>query len=175
MQLKPGQAPPPPAEPLPDPVIDPVVPEVDTDSSEFIENVDEREKAFKAQVKWLVTEVTRYVSLVALFLQVCLQAEDMSYLKRPAKQAEVLVLVATPSQKVVSWATPKLEPLFKTEQGRTLLSSILSTSSRMYSVLHFHSFDSTDDPFVAIAPPLPKPAAAATPDTAAAVVAPKAE
>jgi len=97
----------------PDPIEDPVLPEVDTESSQPIEEPQAREKAFKEQVAAILHE-----------------AQDISLLKRPAKGAEVLVLIATPAQKVFSWATARLEPLIKTEQGRSLISSILQTASQ---------------------------------------------
>ncbi len=94
-----------------------------------------------------------------------MQAEDLSLEKRPAKNAEVLVLIATPAQKVISWATARLEPLIKTEQGRTLLSSILSTASRTCFCFLTHNICMTKRIYVAIAPPVaapkqPAPAAA---------------
>jgi hypothetical protein len=90
LQLKPGQVPPPPPEPVPDPVVDPVFPEVDTDSSEFIENVDEREKAFKDQVKWIVKEVrklrqsiTQFLTLSITFRQrICRTINDLRRMPR---------------------------------------------------------------------------------------------
>lgn len=89
-----------------------MAPEVDTESAELIADLDERIQYFKQQVPVLLRE-----------------AEDISLIKRPSKGCEVSVLVATPSQKVVTWATPKLEPLFKTEQGQAYLRSILVTST----------------------------------------------
>jgi len=95
----------------PEPV-DPEFPEIDTDNTEFVTDVDKRELAFKEQTKLILAE-----------------AEAISVLRRPQKKTEVLVLIATPAQKVVSWATPKLEPLIRTEHGQALLSSLLATNS----------------------------------------------
>jgi len=92
-----------------------VVP-VDTDSSQFIIDVTTREKVFKEQV--------------ALIMREC---QDISVIKKPQRKAEVLFLVSVrtgaPSGKIISWATPKLEPLIKTEQGKKLIEAILFTSA----------------------------------------------
>ena len=89
-----------------------MAPELDTEESELIPDMNERVQYFKQQVPILLKE-----------------AEDISLIKRPSKGCEVCVLLATPAQKVVTWATPKLEPLFKTEQGQSYLKSILVTST----------------------------------------------
>lgn len=74
------------------------------------------------------------------------QCENLSILKKPSQGIEIMLLVlesfsstrccpglsfaqvATPSRRVISWATPKLEPLYKSEQGGTLVKSILFTA-----------------------------------------------
>jgi len=91
---------------------DPVVAELDTESSEFIMDLAQREAYFKREVSLLIEE-----------------AKDISHVRRPSKGCEVLVLVAAPNLKVISWATPKLDPLIRTEQGKALLSAILTSSS----------------------------------------------
>jgi len=87
---------------------------VDTDSSQFIVDVDSREKVFKEQVAYIIKE-----------------CQDISLLKKPLRKAEVLFLVAVQSSasKIISWATPKLEPLIKTEQGKKLIEAVLITSA----------------------------------------------
>lgn len=90
-----------------------MAPEVDTESAELIEDLKERVQYFKEHVPALLRE-----------------AEDISLVKRPSKGCEVCVLLATPAQKVVTWATPKLEPLFKTEQGQAYLRTVLVTATK---------------------------------------------
>lgn len=101
-----------------EPPLGPIEAEVDTEASEFIENVEEREKHFKTQV--------------AIVLK---QAEDLSLLKRPSHGCEVCFLVATPAKKIVSWSTPKLEPLYKSEQGQNYLKAVLTSSKDLHIII----------------------------------------
>jgi hypothetical protein len=131
---------------------------VDTDSSALIVDVDEREKHFKATVKSLLTEARFFVSFPSRQLfsadERCATvsesvgaSEAVAWLRSAAARTTcthplcceyfayyfphfvVRFQIATPNQKIISWATPKLEPLVKSEQGQKLIKAILHTTT----------------------------------------------
>jgi len=86
--------------------------EEDVDAVEYIEDDQSREKEFK----------TRFTQI----LNVC---KAVSVTADPVRGAEVLLLVATASGKMLSYATAKMQPMISTEQGKKLITALMSASS----------------------------------------------
>ncbi|ELR17373.1 uncharacterized protein ACA1_061110 [Acanthamoeba castellanii str. Neff] len=89
-------------------VVDDVT-EEELDAAEYLEDDSEREKAFKSRYVQLHNDCVR-VSVVA----------------HPAEGADVFLLVATPSNKIFSFTTPKLTPMIKTPIGQNMIKTFLN-------------------------------------------------
>lgn len=107
--------------------------EEELDAAVYLEDDAEREKAFKARYVHLHNEVhargrnsTAPIGVV-LTLSDDAQCVKLSVLAHPVEGADVFLLVATPSSKIFSFTTPKLQPMIKTPVGQNMIRAFLNS------------------------------------------------
>lgn len=101
------------------------------DAASYIEDDAEREKAFKARYVHLHNEVQShilpcYFLLLELGRHARFKCVKVSVLAHPEEGADVFLLVATPSSKIFSFTTPKLQPMIKTPVGQNMIKTFLN-------------------------------------------------
>lgn len=85
---------------------------------DYIVDVDEREKFFKARLAHLYTESEAICKLIS-------PITETNY--------EYLLVVAVPSGKIFPFATPGLKPMVATDHGKKLISTLLETNLKRHA------------------------------------------
>lgn len=96
----------------------------DAEAAEYVEDDQTREKEFKTRFTQVLNKVFSLPSPGFCWLRN--QCKILSVTANPESGAEVLLLVATPSGKILSYTTPKLQPFTNTGPGQKLITALMN-------------------------------------------------